>query len=384
MVNMKIFQIVLFILLGLAIFYSYKTLPKTAPNNQSPIPIANETEPSVNANTTNQDNGILDTAKSILKNNPKPTPPSVLLQSSYHIYETFNNCGPATLSMILKYYNIEKSQKEIAEVLRPYQHPRGDNDDKSVSFTEFNDYVNNLGLTGVYKVNGDVNILKRIIANNVPVVTRNWLNEKDTIGHFIILKGYNDKTQEFTFDDSYYGPNKTISYNTLLKLWQPFNYEYFFVTKPEKLDLAKQIVGEFDDKKLYENSIKRADEELEFDSNNIYPYFNKSTAYYHLGDYAKSIENFEKVESRLPNRMLWYQIEPIQSYYEVKNYNKALMLIDKTLKTDNRAFSELYYIRGQIFEKQNKIEEAKVEYKKALIYKKGYKLAQEALDRLNS
>lgn len=400
---MKIFyKAVFFILLIVAVYISYSKLPKLGQNkiaqvlsntalsqqtiNEIPAPRQragtqgrNDDSETLNDGSMNPNNKPV----SQNDNKPKPIPSKMTLQSNYHVYETFNNCGPATLSMVLRYYDTKKSQKEIADIIRPYQHPRGDNDDKSISFSEFSDYIKQFDLVGVAKVNGDVNTLKKIIANNVPVVTHNWLNEKDTIGHFIIIKGYDDTKSQFILDDSYYGPNKTISYATLLKLWQPFNYEYFFITRPEKIDLAKEIVGEFDDKKLYEASITRADEESGLNHDSIYPYFNKSTAYYYLGDHQKSIENFEKIENKLPNRMLWYQIEPIQAYYELKNYDKALKLIDATLKKDNRAFSELYYIRGQIYEAQNKVDEARVEYKKALIYNKNYKLAQKALDRLN-
>src|SRR3990167_907362 len=58
------------------------------------------------------------------------------LKNDFHIFQTFNNCGPASLSMALSYFGIKASQKVIGDGLRPYQNPQGDNDDKSVTLNE--------------------------------------------------------------------------------------------------------------------------------------------------------------------------------------------------------------------------------------------------------
>ena len=77
-----------------------------------------------------------------IKRSPTPTPtlpplPSQkILPNDYHVFQTFNNCGPAALSMELSYYGINISQQELVQDLRPYQNPQGDNDDKSVTLDE--------------------------------------------------------------------------------------------------------------------------------------------------------------------------------------------------------------------------------------------------------
>jgi hypothetical protein len=65
------------------------------------------------------------------------TPPATkILDNNYHVFQTFNNCGPAALSMLLSYYGINISQDQLGNELRPYQNPQGDNDDKSVTVAE--------------------------------------------------------------------------------------------------------------------------------------------------------------------------------------------------------------------------------------------------------
>ena len=90
-------------------------------------------------------------------------------------------------------------------------------------------------------------------------------------------------------------------------------------------------------------------------------------AYYHLGEYQKSVEEFEKVESKLPFRTLWYQIEPILSYRKLGNNQRVLEIIDKVLNYHNRAYSELYQLRGEIYQEELN-PAADEEFRKAKFY----------------
>src|SRR3989344_7520378 len=61
----------------------------------------------------------------------KKLPAQMVLESDYHIFQTFNNCAPAALSMALSYYGVTVSQEKLAADLRPYNNLTGKNDDKS-------------------------------------------------------------------------------------------------------------------------------------------------------------------------------------------------------------------------------------------------------------
>src|SRR3989304_4636966 len=64
-------------------------------------------------------------------------PPAVkIIPHKLQVFQTFNNCGPAALSMTLSYFGINESQQKLGNELRPYQNPQGDNDDKSVTLDE--------------------------------------------------------------------------------------------------------------------------------------------------------------------------------------------------------------------------------------------------------
>ena len=308
---------------------------------------------------------------------------SASLSLPIHTYQTFNNCGPATLSMILAFSGVNVSQKELGEEMRPYQIPSGDNDDKTIFTQEFVDWAKKYGVESVGRVNGDIDLLKIFIANGIPVVVKTWLHMNEDIGHFRIVRGYDDERQIIIQDDSYEGKDKKIPYYDFLSMWQPFNYAYVIVYRLDQKELVEAIIGkELDVQVAWQNSLARALDEETLDSQNVYPVFNQSMAYYHLGDYNASIGAFERVEDRLPGRMLWYEIEPILAYQKQRNYDRVFQIIEEILTNGNRAFSELYQIRGEIYQKQDDKEKARGEFETALFYNRNFHKAKEALENL--
>jgi predicted negative regulator of RcsB-dependent stress response len=77
--------------------------------------------------------------------------------------------------------------------------------------------------------------------------------------------------------------------------------------------------------------------------------------------------------------MLWYQYEPILSYYEIGEYDTALGLATKIINNNNRAYSEMYIIRGDIYLKQGDKNKAREQYELALFYNSNL---EDAKDRL--
>jgi tetratricopeptide (TPR) repeat protein len=319
---------------------------------------------------------------------PDPTPKiqaklpgEKVIPKRTHAFQTFNNCGPATYSMLLSYSGITRDQKSLGQILRPYQNPQGDNDDKSVTMYELSQYTKNeLQLPVYYRPNGTLDLLKRFVAADHPVVLRTWLNDKEDIGHFILVRGYNDATGKFIVDDSYYGPDREYAYETVEKRWQPFGYEYMVIGTPEDKNTLERILhAEVDEKVAWQNTVKRAQEETQQAPQNQFPVFNQSIAYYELDDYQKAIETFESIQTKIPRRMLWYQIQPIKAYQKVKNKQKVFELTDKILNDHNRAFSELYVIRAQTYIDEGNTDAAKKELELAIKYNENYQEAKELL-----
>lgn len=311
---------------------------------------------------------------------PSPVPPNnqiVLpaipfiknLGSKTHVFQSFNNCGPASLSMALSHYGISATQQELGLTLRPYQQAQGNNDDKSVTLSELAAKAEEYGFVVYHRPAGNFKVLENLIAQDLPVITRTWLKAGEDIGHYRLVTGYDQDKKQLIQDDSLQGKQLTYSYDEFDGLWQAFNYEFLVLVPQEKVEIVESILGELGPvDSAWRKALSLAEDQLENNSEAVYPEFNKSVALYKLGRYQESIESYEKVASRLPSRMLWYQLEPILAYYKVGNFDTVLSMADQILNRDNRAYSELYQLKGLIYEQQGQGELAKENFAKAGIY----------------
>ncbi len=294
----------------------------------------------------------------------KPLPPTHILPQAAQMFQTFNNCGPATLGMILSRYNINISQQQLADDLRPNNNPQGIEDDKSVTFPELAAYARQQGLVAYHRPNGSIEKLKQLIAADIAVATRTWLNPGEDIGHYRVVRGYDDTTQEIIQDDSYHGPNLRYSYTSFNEMWRPFNYEYLIIAPKEKEDEIRSILGdEVDEKTAWSNALKNAESR-----NDTYSVFNQAIASYHLANPKETVRLYEQVASQLPARMLWYQIEPIDAYRQLGNTGRVFELSDQILNSGNRGYSELYVVRGKALLGEGRNEEARAQFETALRY----------------
>lgn len=307
----------------------------------------------------------------------------VLLKGTKVVAQTFNNCGPANLSMILSYYGINKSQEELSQQIRPWQHPKGNNDDKTVFYDEFVEAVEKFGLNALVRPAGSLEILKMFTANGVPVVLKTRLKPNEDSAHYRIIRGFDENAKVLIIDDSYFGGNRRVPYFEFMETWQPFGYHYLPVYPAEKEPVVKAILGQsLEEKFAWNQALDRAGKESQLDPESIIPRFNLSVAYYHLGEYEKSVAEFERIESRLTKRALWYQIEPILAYRELKNYDRVFALSNQLFGNGNRAFSELYQLRGEIYLEKGNKEAARKEFELALKYHQGFRPAIDALSKL--
>jgi tetratricopeptide (TPR) repeat protein len=315
---------------------------------------------------------------------PFSIPESHIISGGTHAFQTFNNCGPASLSMALSFYGINVSQKTLGDELRPYQNAAGDNDDKSVTLSEIAEKGREFGFTAYLRPNGDIEKIKKFVANDIPVITRTITKSGEDIGHYRVVYGYNEPGQVIIQNDSLQGKGLEYEYQNFLELWKTYGYEYLVLVPDDKIKYAESVMGpDANESNSWKNAVKNLEAEIANNPNDIPLRFSLSVAHYYTGDYSKSIEEFEVIESKLPFRQLWYQIEPLLAYQKLKRHDELLPRIEAILNNHNRAFSELYQMRGEIYLAQGKIEQARQEFELALFYNNNFEPAQKSLDQIS-
>jgi tetratricopeptide (TPR) repeat protein len=226
--------------------------------------------------------------------------------------------------------------------------------------------------------------MKKFIANDIPVITRTLTKLNEDIGHFRVVYGYNDRRQQLTQNDSLQGKNLEYDYDEFLALWKPYGYEYLVLVNPGQEDLVESILGEnIDEAVAWRNATAYLEDQVRLNPDDIYLQLSLSVAYYETGDYFRSVETFEKIESQLPFRTLWYQIEPLLSYQKLGRYDELIPRIEQILNSHNRAFSELYQILGEIHLERGNIEAARREFQTAIFYNQNFEPAKTSLQNLD-
>jgi tetratricopeptide (TPR) repeat protein len=151
------------------------------------------------------------------------------------------------------------------------------------------------------------------------------------------------------------------------------------VYTPEQAGVVETIIGEeMDEQVAWQNTLVRSKQEAEL-TDTTFPEFNMAVANYYLGNYEQSIADYESVASALPRRMLWYQLEPILAMQKLGQYDKIMTLSERILNGGNRAFSELYQVRGEVYLARGNRDAARAEFEKAVEYNVNYQPARDAL-----
>jgi len=324
------------------------------------------------------------TVESKINGQGKEIPKNYRFTLPKQYFQTFNNCGPATLSMTLAYYQIDQSQQVIGDKLRPYQNPQGNNDIKSVSMDKLAKYAEELNLEAVHLVNGDIEIIKFLVSNNIPVITRTLLTADSDIGHYRIIIGYDDLNKEIIQSDSYQGADLHYSYDEFFRMWEPYGYEYLVVYPADKEPQVKEALGNnWDESVAWQSLLVRLQQEEDFNNAiSPYPLFNQAIAYYHLGNYEAAKTAYESVATKLPWRTLWYQLEPILTYQKPEEFDRVSTITNQILNNGNRAYPELYFIQAQIYEAQKNLPAARERLNQALFYDPYYADARNFLNNL--
>ncbi len=324
---------------------------------------------------------------------PTPIPDSVLLNPPAYDEvkdkQDWNNCGPATLALYLRFYGWEGDQYDIAKVIKPTQ------DDRNVNVEELVYYVRNYSgwLKAEFRVGGDIERIKQLLAAGFPVMIEEsfktdrkyWPEDDLWAGHYLLLTGYNDATRTFTAQDAEFGPNQSLNYDVLNKNWQSFNRVYIIVYREDQEEFLKDILGEdWDIDKNREKALRTAQQETEEDSQNAFAWFNVGTNQVYFKNYSQAAQAYDKARSiGLPQRMLRYQFGPFIDYFQIGRTDDLIALTKYALDI-TRTSEEAMLWRGWAFYQQGDKSTALQYFRDALKIRESYEDALWAIDYVNS
>lgn len=322
----------------------------------------------------------------------KPIPTSIQLDGFRHEYQTWNNCGPATLTMALSYWGWEGDQRPIAAFTKPNSR------DKNVMPYELSAYVEEeTEIEVVNRVGGEIELLKRFLAAGLPVIVEKGFEGPDFdgwMGHYVLVTGYDDTEQEFILQDSYYGPDQVMGYEDLVTNWRAFNFTYLVVYPDERRAEVMAILGPHSDEG-YNNryAAQRASDEIYrlTGRDRFFAWFNRGTNLVRLQDYAGASSAYDEAfalypdipEKERPWRTMWYQTGPYWAYYYSGRYQDVINLSTTTLDAMSEpVLEESYYWRALAREALDDSKGAIKDLQSALKFHPGFEPAATKLEQM--
>jgi tetratricopeptide (TPR) repeat protein len=305
-----------------------------------------------------------------------PLAERVFLTPMTHEYQKLNNCGPVALAIALSYYGVERTQFDIAPLVKGYEK------DRNVSPEEMVAYLTKVGLQGRARLNGDPAVLMSLVSNGIPVIVGQWLERPHDgvlVGHYRVVRGYDRRAEVIIVNDPYTGPEVRFSYALFDERWRPFNRCYIPVYLPEQEALVRTILGaDWEDQAMYQRALASAQREAEEIGDN-YAWFNLGDDYLAMGAYEKAADAYGRaLEMGFPSHFLWYHYGPLEAHNALGEYQKVVSLSEEVL-AQAPDVEEIRYQRGLAYLGLGEVEKAITEFELALRYNANYTMAIQAL-----
>jgi len=316
---------------------------------------------------------------------PTPLPVSFSLPAPAWEKQDINNCGPASLTMYLRFYGWEGDQETITQVIKPYR------EDRNVNVEELAFFVRTRAgwLQAEYRVGGDLDLLKKLLAAGLPVMVEEsfyfdepyWPADDLWAAHYFLVTGYDDATQTFIGQDSFHGADQRVTYKTLDQYWQAFNRVYILIYPADKEETVKRILGtHWDQDANRQHALEIAQQETETDPDNAYAWFNVGSNLTYFERYIEATDAYDKArELGLPQRMLRYQFGPFIAYFHSGQIDDLIALTDYALEITSNAEEALLW-HGWALYRQGDVTAAVESFQQALVENPNYQDAQYALD----
>lgn len=363
---------------------TFTRTPEIIPSPSPPSPPTNEapatTTPQMAAAVASPTTAPTGTATAVppIKERP-PLPPQAQLAGFSHQWQTWNNCGPATITTYMSYFNHLETQVEAAEFLKPNRN------DKNVSPHELAAYAQSAGMPAIVRQGGSLEQLKTFIHNGFPVLVETWLvHDGDGLGHYRLITGYDDVTAQLTTSDSLSGPDYQVSYAQFDADWRVFNRLYLIVYPQEQAQTVTDIIGaDMNETVVYERLLAEAQVEIAADPTDAIAFFNQGEALTRLDRPAEAVVAFDQARTiGLHWRRLWYQFAPFEAYYQVGRYQDVLDLAEATL-AGTGGLEEAFYYQGLTLQTTGQ-PGATDSFAAALEYNPNFQPASQALEQLQS
>lgn len=323
--------------------------------------------------------------------NSPSLPKRVLLEGMQRVWQQFNRCSAAALTMQISYWRGELNYYDTIRALNPRDA------DSSTRLDEMIAYAQTFGLAGVERLGGDLPMVKRLVAAGFPVlvetvyyeegesVNRTWMS------HNRVVVGYDDDKGEAYLFDSLLGfgadnKGKPVKYDDLIERWRQLNYSYMVLYEPHQEAQVRDLMGadHWDEARHLNALYARVTQDLAQKPNDAFNHFNMGTVLTRMGRYDEAVTWYDSARQiGLPFRMMWYQFDIFEAYLAVGRTRDVQTLAWRVLN-DTQGVEEMYYYLALAYLAEGDTFRAIAQLEQAIWYNQHFTQAHDLLIELKN
>ena len=152
-------------------------------------------------------------------------PAALALQNMPIIYQSYNDCGPASIGMVLSYYGLPVNVQHISAATKPS--PRS-----YMHVEQIGRYVSAYGLQTTNVRNANIGAAERLIRLGVPVIALTWYQQVGAVPHFRVVRGFDQKRELLYLADPLAG-SVAMRYSDFEMLWNTQGKQMVAVYPPQ-------------------------------------------------------------------------------------------------------------------------------------------------------
>jgi ABC-type bacteriocin/lantibiotic exporter with double-glycine peptidase domain len=166
-----------------------------------------------------------------------PTPTGYVLQGMPLVRQTYNACGPASISQVLAYFGLNVSQAEISRFTRA-------SESSYMTAQAIVTFAPKVGMQARLYSGGSLSTVRAAIRRGLPLIAlqSHITAQGRVIPHWRVVAGYDDASQMVYLMDPLLGYVK-MSYADFTRVWADHHGQFAVMYPPKLGNTVRQVIG---------------------------------------------------------------------------------------------------------------------------------------------
>lgn len=163
--------------------------------------------------------------------------PGYVLQGMPLVRQTYNACGPASITQVLAYFGVQVSMADVSRQTRPTER-------SYMTAQAIVNYAPRVGMQARLFTGGNLNTVKSAIRAGLPIIAlQSHITDTGTvIPHWRVLVGYNDATGQVYIMDPLLG-YVAMRYSDMDRVWADQRGQFAVMYPPTLAGTVRKVIG---------------------------------------------------------------------------------------------------------------------------------------------